>query len=72
MPISADAGGSVVGNYVKLIQTPGDSTSLTLQVDVNGTQAGGFADVAVLDHYRQTSSDLVKVHFAASDHLITL
>jgi hypothetical protein len=56
-----------------VIVTPGDSTSLTLQVDANGTAGGAnFVDVAILDHHRQTAADVVQVHIGASDFLITL
>ncbi|HWP25852.1 MAG TPA: VWA domain-containing protein, partial [Xanthobacteraceae bacterium] len=74
------AGGSNVADYVRLIVTPGDSTSLTLQIDANGTTGGqNFVDVAVFDHYRQTSADIATVVFGSTplsqpptDHVITL
>jgi hypothetical protein len=71
-PLATFAGGSV-SDWVKIIVTPGDSTSLTVQVDTNGATGGqNFVDVAVLDHHRETASDVVKVHFNSTDFLITL
>ncbi len=58
-----------VSGWVKVIVTPGDSTSLTLQLDSDGG-GNSFADVAILDHHRQTASDAVKVHIGTSDILI--
>ena len=66
--LTAAFSGPVTG-WVKVIVTPGDSTSLTLQLDTNGG-GDGFVDVAILDHHRQTASDAVKVHIGASDFLI--
>ena len=68
----AGTNGSNVSDFVKLIHTPGDSTSLTLQIDVNGATGGAnFVDAAVLSGYSQTSADVATIVFQATPHEIT-
>src|SRR5262249_57260642 len=60
-----------VNDYVRLITTPGDPTSVTVQVDQNGTTGGAnWVDVAVLDGYRQASADVVKVAINGTGYII--
>ena len=70
-PTFGGGGGSNVSDYVRVIETPGDSTSLTVQVDVNGTLGGStWSDVAVLSGYLQTSADAVKIAFNSLGYVI--
>ncbi|MFZ2090346.1 MAG: type I secretion C-terminal target domain-containing protein, partial [Pseudolabrys sp.] len=62
---------SNVNDYVRIIETPGDPTSLTVQVDLNGTSGGAnWVDVTVLDGYRQTSADVVGVGINGTAYII--
>jgi hypothetical protein len=65
-------GGETVDEFVRLLETPGDSTSLTVQINLDGDGAD-WEDVAILSGYRQTSADIVKIVFdGAAEHNITL
>jgi hypothetical protein len=66
----ADA--SNLDDYLRLIPTPGDGTSLTLQADTNGTVGGSaWFDVVVLSGYAQTSAGIANVVFQSTEHTVT-
>jgi Ca2+-binding RTX toxin-like protein len=65
------AGSSNLDDYVRLTPTPGDSTSLTLQVDPDGTAGGGaWFDVVVLS--APTNGGIANVVFESTEHTMTI
>ncbi|WP_421282136.1 VCBS domain-containing protein, partial [Aeromonas taiwanensis] len=61
---------SQVSDFVKLTQT---GTNVTVQVDTDGSAGGAnFVDVASLTNYGTSGSDVVKILFEGSDHLMSI
>lgn len=61
---------SQVSDFVKLTQT---GTNVTVQVDTDGSAGGAnFVDVASLTNYGTSGSDVVKILFEGSDHLLSI
>ncbi|MGS3176699.1 cadherin domain-containing protein, partial [Aeromonas sanarellii] len=62
--------GSQESDFVRLTQS---GNSVTVQVDTNGASGGAnFVDVASLANYGTSGSDVVKLLFEGSDHLLSI